>query len=85
MSPALEIDASSGKKLIQIIVEGKSSDINNLSVDKIEARIDAKSFATGTQEIRVTENMINVPSFIRISDINPDTVRVKVNEKVKQQ
>jgi len=81
LSPALEIDATSGKKLVKIIVEGKSSDINSLSSDKIEVRIDAKNFGTGTQQIVLTEDMINVPSFIQVSDIAPDTVTVKVTEK----
>lgn len=81
LSPALEIDANSGKKLIKITVEGKSTDITSLSADKIEARIDAKNFSTGTQKIIVEKNMINVPSFIHISEINPESINILVNEK----
>ncbi len=81
LPPTLEIDANSGKKLVQVIVEGKSSDINNLSADKIEVRVDAKDFGTGTQNIVLTPSMINLPSFIQVSDINPDAVRIIVKEK----
>lgn len=81
LSPNLEVDASSGKRQVKIIVEGKSTDINTFAGDKLEARIDAKNFATGTQKIMLSGEMINVPSFIKISEINPETVTVQVTEK----
>lgn len=84
LPPTLQIDANSGKKLIKIIVEGKNTDINNLATDKLEVRVDAKDFATGTQKIDIDTRMINVPSFINISQINPEIVEVLVREKTIQ-
>ena len=83
LSPALEIDANSGKKLIKIVVEGKSSDINSLAVDKIQVRVDAKDFVTGTEKITIEKSMINVPAFINISEIVPQNVSVIVTEKTQ--
>jgi hypothetical protein len=77
----LEVDADSGKKLIKVVVEGKSSDINSLATDKIEVRIDAQNFATGTQKIVLTHDMISAPSFIRVSEVSPYSVYVLVKEK----
>lgn len=77
----LEVDAETGKKLIKIIVEGTSSDINSLASDKIEVRIDAQNFATGTQKITLTDDMISLPSFIHVSEVNPKTVSVVIKEK----
>ena len=82
LSANLEVDATTGKRQIEVVVEGKSSDINTFAGDKLEVRVDAKDFVAGTKRIEITEDMINVPSFIQISDINPEVVSVVFKEKV---
>ena len=84
LPPNLEIEAGSAKKLIRIVMEGKSSDINNLEQDKLQVRVDAKNFATGTQKIVIEKSMINVPAFISISEIAPQQVSVLVKENKSQ-
>ncbi|MEN9604869.1 MAG: hypothetical protein RJB39_554 [Candidatus Parcubacteria bacterium] len=81
LSPSLEIDATSAKKQIKITVEGKSNDISALDAAKLEARVDAKNFKVGTQQIDIIPAMINLPSFITISEIAPETVWITFTQK----
>lgn len=84
LSPSLEIDTQSAKRQVQITVEGKSSDINALDPAKLEARVDAKNFTVGTKQIEVTSPMINVPSFITVSDISPQTLYITFKQKEEE-
>lgn len=81
LSPSLEIDTQSVRRQIQITVEGKSNDINSLDPAKLEARVDAKNFDAGTKKIEVTNTMINVPSFITVSEISPETLYITFKQK----
>jgi len=75
-----EIDSRSGRQQIAITVLGKSTDISTLDVKRIEAKIDGKNLTIGTNTIPVTKEMINVPSFVTISEIEPLFITVIVNQ-----
>ncbi len=77
----LEIDTNSARKQIQITVEGKSSDVNNLDVSKLEVRIDAKNFNIGARRIDITKDMVNIPPFITVSEIAPAASTIIIKEK----
>lgn len=81
LSPTLEIDTQSARRQVQITVEGKSNDINALDFTKLEAKVDARNFAAGTKQIKVTPEMINLPSFITVSDVSPESLYVTFNQK----
>jgi DNA integrity scanning protein DisA with diadenylate cyclase activity len=77
----LEIDTRSGVKQIQVTVEGKTRDVNQIDGSKLEAKIDAKDFTTGTRRVEITKDMVNVPSFVNILTIDPKSVSLILIEK----
>lgn len=77
----LELDSKSGAKSIQLTLEGKTRDINLVDPTKLETKIDAKNFATGTRKIEITRDMINVPAFVNIITIDPKSISVNILEK----
>jgi len=80
----LELDSKSGVKEITLTLEGKTRDIALVDGSKLEAKIDAKDFATGTRKIEITRTMINVPSFVQVLTIDPKSISVNVLEKVEK-
>lgn len=76
-----EIDAKAGKSQITVILQGRSSDISKFDATKLEAKVDARNFATGTIPIQITQNMITVPSYLSIVDVEPASVKVLIKEK----
>lgn len=77
----LEIDNQTSKRQVDVILQGKSRDINLIDGTKLEVRIDARDFKAGNVRIPVTNDMINVPSFITVSDINPESISVIFRER----
>lgn len=80
----LELDSKSGVKEITLTLEGKTRDIALVDGSKLEAKIDAKDFATGTRKIEITRTMINVPSFVQVLTIDPKSISVNVIEKAEK-
>ncbi len=76
-----EVDSLAGKTQINVVLQGRSRDITTFDGTKLEVKIDAKQFATGTYPIVITEDMISVPSFLSVVEIEPDEVKIKINEK----
>jgi hypothetical protein len=76
-----EIDAKAGKTQINVVLQGRSRDINTFDGSKLEAKVDARNFASGTIPLVITEDMITVPSFLSVVDIEPEQVKVLVKEK----
>lgn len=76
-----EIDSKAGKTQINVVLQGRSRDISTFDGSKLEVKIDAKNFATGTIEIAITEDMITVPSFLSVTAIDPEDVEIQVVEK----
>lgn len=80
----LELDSKSGVKEIRITLEGKTRDIALVDSSKLEAKIDAKNFATGTRRIEINKTMINVPSFVEVLTIDPKSISVNLLEKTEK-
>lgn len=76
-----EIDSQDAKAEISVVLQGRSRDITAFDPSKLEVKIDAKNFATGTRSIVITPNMISVPSYLTVVDIEPGEVEVTVQEK----
>ncbi|MEN9921154.1 MAG: hypothetical protein RLZZ517_132 [Candidatus Parcubacteria bacterium] len=76
-----EIDSKAGKTQINVMLQGRSRDITSFDGTKIEVKVDAKNFATGTIPINITEDMLSVPSYLSIIDIEPQQVKVLIKEK----
>lgn len=81
LSDQYEIDAKAGKTQINVVLQGLSRDITTFDGTKLEAKIDARDFATGTIPLQITKDMITVPSFISVVDIEPKQVKVLIKEK----
>lgn len=78
---AYQIDTQTAKTQINVVLQGRSRDITSFDGTKLEAKIDAKNFATGTKEIQITSSMITVPSYLTIIEIEPENIEVNVTEK----
>lgn len=76
-----EIDSKAGKTQINVVLQGRSRDITTFDGTKLEVKVDAKQFATGTYPIIITEDMISVPSFLSVVEIEPDKVNIQIKEK----
>lgn len=76
-----EVDTQAGKKQINVVLQGRSRDITTFDGTKLEAKIDARNFATGTRSIDITSDMITVPSYLSVVEIEPEEIRITVQEK----
>jgi uncharacterized protein (TIGR00159 family) len=76
-----EVDSKAGKTQISVTLQGRSRDITAFDPSKLEVKIDAKGFATGTRPISITPNMISIPSYLSVVEIDPDKVDITVVEK----
>lgn len=76
-----EIDSQTGKSQITVILQGRSRDISTFDGAKLEAKVDARDFNAGLKEIDITEDMISVPAFLSVVDIEPEEVKVLIKEK----
>lgn len=81
LSDQYEIDSKAGKTQINVVLQGRSRDISTFDGTKLEAKVDARDFASGTVPIIITEDMITVPSYLSVVDIEPDQVKVLIKEK----
>jgi diadenylate cyclase len=78
---AYEVDSEAGKTEINVVLQGRSRDITAFDPTKLEVKVDAKGFATGTRSIEITEDMISVPSYLTVVEIEPDDVTFTIQEK----
>ncbi len=78
---AYEVDSEAGKTEINVVLQGRSRDITAFDPTKLEVKVDAKGFATGTRSIEITEDMISVPSYLSVVEIEPDDVTFTIQEK----
>lgn len=80
-----QIETNSAKTLIKITLQGRSSDITTFDPTKLEVKIDAKEFTEGNREITITPQMVSFPSYLTITEIEPDkiSVNIKNNEQIK--
>lgn len=76
-----EIDSKVAKTQINVVLQGRSRDIATFDGTKLEAKVDARNFASGTTPINITENMITVPPYLSIVEIDPSEIKVLVSEK----
>jgi uncharacterized protein (TIGR00159 family) len=76
-----EIDAKAGTTQINVVLQGRNRDISTFDGTKLEVKIDARNFQTGAIPIAITEDMISVPSFLSVVDIEPEQVKVLIKEK----
>ncbi len=80
----LEIDSQAGKTEISVILQGRSRDITAFDPTKLEVKVDAKEFATGTRPIKISEDMISVPSYLSVIEIDPEDVTISIKEKSEE-
>ncbi len=80
----LEIDSQAGKTEISVILQGRSRDITAFDPTKLEVKVDAKEFATGTRPIKIAEDMISVPSYLSVIEIDPEDVTISIKEKSEE-
>ena len=80
----LEIDSKAGKTEINVVLQGRSRDITTFDPTKLEVKVDAKGFATGTRPIKITEDMISVPSYLSVIEIEPGDVTILIKEKSEE-
>ncbi len=78
-----EIDEQSKKLQVEITLQGKNTDINAFDSTKLEAQIDGKNLKIGDQNIKITTSMINVPSYLSIIDIEPESIKINIREKIQ--
>jgi hypothetical protein len=81
LSDQYEVDSTAAKTQINVVLQGRSRDITTFDGTKLEAKIDARNFATGTIPVRITESMITVPSFLSVVEIDPVDIKIFVSPK----
>lgn len=81
LSPEYQVAASEGAGQVTVTLQGKSNDISTLDLTKIQSKVDAKGLTPGTHVITLSPSNVAAPSFITITDIEPDTVTVTITEK----
>jgi diadenylate cyclase len=80
-----EIDSKTGKSQINVVLQGRSRDISTFDGTKLEAKVDARNFGPGTEDIEITKNMITVPPFLTITEIDPEEVKIIIKEKTQEE
>lgn len=78
-----EIDSEAGKTQINVVLQGRSRDITTFDGTKLEVKVDARNFASGTVPLIITESMITVPPFLSVIDIEPNDLKIIVKEKTQ--
>jgi len=81
LAPQYEISTETGATQVTITLQGKSNDMATLDTTKIQSKIDAKQLTPGTHTFTLKPSNISVPSFITVTDIEPETITVTVTEK----
>ncbi len=76
-----QIDTQTAKTQVNVVLQGRSRDITSFDGTKLEVKVDAKNFATGTTELKITNTMITVPSYLTIIELEPTEIKVNVSEK----
>jgi diadenylate cyclase len=77
-----EIDSQKNKLQATVTIMGKNTDINSFDSSKLDVKVDARDFKVGNQKIEITSSMINIPSFLSIAEIEPETFTINIKEKV---
>lgn len=77
-----EIDSKVGKTQIQVVLQGRSRDVTTFDGTKLEVKVDARNFASGSTPIIITEEIIPVPSYLSVVEIAPTEMQVIVSPKV---
>jgi diadenylate cyclase len=77
----LQVETVASKTTINVILSGKTSDINSLDVSKLGFKIDSKDFKVGDQNINFNKQMLTVPPFIEIIDFEPKQIIIPVFER----
>ncbi len=85
LSDQYEIDSNAGKTQINVVLQGRTRDITTFDGTKLEAKIDARKFGKGSYPIIISEDMITVPSYLSVVEIDPDQVQVIIKEKTPQE
>lgn len=80
-----EIDTKGGKAQITVVVQGRNTDITNFDTSKLEVKVDARNFQTGVVPIEITKDMITIPSYLTIVEVEPEEVKVIIKEKDVEQ
>jgi diadenylate cyclase len=77
----VQLETAASKRTIDIILSGKTKDINSLDISKVDFKIDAKEFKVGDQNIILNKQMLTVPPFIEIIDFEPKQITIPVIER----
>lgn len=76
-----EVDAKAGKTQVTVILQGRNTDVSKFDSSKLEVKVDARKFESGTIPIQITKDMVSVPSFLSVIDVEPGQVQVLIKEK----
>lgn len=80
--PAIyQIDSGTAKTQITVVLQGRSRDITAFDGTKLEAKVDSKSFTEGKKSIQINKNMIVVPSYLTVVDVEPTKVDITISPK----
>jgi diadenylate cyclase len=80
-----EIESQKNKLQVSVTIMGKNTDLNSFDPSKLEAKVDAKDLKPGEQIIQVTPQMINLPSYLSVVEIEPETLKINIKEKELEQ
>ena len=74
---------NSGPDSIDITVTGNNRDVAKLKTDDIKVIVDASKFKSGENISKIQENNIQTPSYIKLTDFTPKTIKTKAEEKAE--
>lgn len=70
-------------KNITVDLAGRSSDFVNLDTNKITVSIDASLSTSSTQSIKITDEMVNVPSYFSVTSVKPEQITISITDAIK--
>jgi uncharacterized protein (TIGR00159 family) len=70
-------------KNITVDLAGRSSDFVNLDTNKITVSIDASLSTSSTQNIKIKDEMINVPSYFSVTSVKPEQITISITDVIK--
>jgi uncharacterized protein (TIGR00159 family) len=68
---------------IDITVTGNNRDVAKLKTDDIKVIVDASKFRSGENISKIQENNIQTPSYIKLTDFTPKTIKTKAEKRVE--
>jgi YbbR domain-containing protein len=77
-----QLEALEGTKTVSVSIEGQERILNKLGQGDISVIIDLSDVKKGNMFIPLSKENVTLPNMLRVVDISPQTVKLKIEEKI---